>query len=150
MREVADILPAGGRFEVSRIDGRNYVSSIDAAREDHDPNVNTLESMIAWGDIVALTVGQKLTELGYLDRRPLFEFARHVRNAVAHDHRFNIRSNGDIRTAEFDGIEIHSHHHNLPLDDLVWAGDILAMLDAVIEALESYEIPVTDTSRGFS
>lgn len=138
LRVAAELLPAGGRFEVTRRDGSNYVASIDWAREDHDPRVATRESMTAWGDIVALTVGQKLAELDYLDRRPLFEFARHVRNAVAHNHRFDIRTNRPMRPAQFDGIEIHPHHNNKPLNDVVWGGDILAMLDAVINALESY------------
>lgn len=39
-----------------------------------------------------LTLGDALGEHGYFDRAPILETVRHLRNAVAHGNRFDIRS----------------------------------------------------------
>jgi hypothetical protein len=51
------------------------------------------------------------------DTRPLWEFLRHCRNAVAHNGRFHFRNGEPRRLAEWRGIRVESRLQNTPLFD---------------------------------
>jgi hypothetical protein len=78
--------------------------------------------------LMVLEVWEMLKQ-GPLPKSPRIEFLRHVRNAIAHNSRFNIRQVS--APAHFDGITITPEHHGTVLSDTVMSGDILALLDAL-------------------
>lgn len=89
-----------------------------------------LELMELWASVIALGIGQGLKEHDFFGSPPLFEFARHVRNAVAHGGRFDIRHQRGpavwetkVITAELD---------DTALFEFVTPNDIISLLDDVI------------------
>jgi hypothetical protein len=51
-----------------------------------------------WIGGALLTLGDAMARNDYFDRRPLFEFVRHARNAVGHGNRFDIRNPQALET----------------------------------------------------
>ncbi|KTR96466.1 hypothetical protein NS220_01970 [Microbacterium testaceum] len=89
----------------------------------------------AWSNLLALELGQSLGELRYLDNRPSFEFARHVRNAVAHGGTFDIRHM--VGPAGFAEFEIVPALNGTPLADFVSPGDVMALFESVLDDLRN-------------
>ena len=77
-------------------------------------------------------IADRLSRNSYFNKTPELEFLRHVRNAVAHGNRFNIRSDEPKRPARFRGFEISQ---SLNGTELFWQfigpGDVLDLLDEV-------------------
>ncbi|MDA4893034.1 hypothetical protein PFZ55_39850 [Streptomyces sp. MS2A] len=102
--------------------------------ESRRPYTGIAAVMEPWAGVVALAAGDAMKR-STISGTPLSEFARHVRNAVAHDWHFDIRRMPG--PAEFDGLVIEKTMDGKPLMDYLAVGDLFAMIDAVIAALRS-------------
>jgi hypothetical protein len=132
-------MPVGN---VTRKDGTAHVYDIhhylDYARADSGMPPD-LERVWIIGALIA--VGDALDKRGYLNRVPLLELLRHLRNGVAHGNSFDIRHSESVKkhpahnrqarvkTAEF---EIAASLNGQPvLFDFIGAADVLDLLMSV-------------------
>lgn len=122
-----------------RGDGLGKITPIPPHAPEDEAARGRLELMEIWASVVALGIGQGLKEHDYFGSPPLFEFARHVRNAVAHGATFDIRHERGpavcgtkVITKALDGT---------PLFDFMTPNDIISMLDDVIAELHTRETP---------
>jgi hypothetical protein len=79
--------------DVTRKDGTGHVYDIHHYLEYARTNatiLNNLERVWIVGSLIA--VGDALAQHDYLNRVPLLELVRHIRNGVAHGNRFDIRN----------------------------------------------------------
>jgi hypothetical protein len=100
------------------------------------PGIQAVNDAIlnSWACLMCLAMGHRLKSSG-LGQRPLFEFVRHLRNAVAHGETFDIRHLPG--PAIFEHLVITRDLDGTDLWAFVTAGDVLALLDAVILELRS-------------
>jgi hypothetical protein len=81
-----------------------------------------------------LHVGDAFSRFGYLNKAPELEFLRHIRNAIAHGNRFNIKTELK-KAAQFDSYTITKSLNGTKLladgteDGFLYAGDALALFD---------------------
>lgn len=130
-------LPSDGFVQHGRKTGAMHRLAIAPYFHSGEVNGSTNLGMInAWPNLMILELGHLLAEEDYFDKRPLFEFVRHVRNAIAHGGRFNIKGKW-WRDAIFDGIRLSKEYDGRLLKDAVLPGDMLALIDAVeLELIE--------------
>lgn len=141
-------LPTRGRLTLGRKFGQPYEFRLDdyfhpepqinedgsAVRPD---KLHNWEMVRTWAKIMVLEVGDWIKKNLPQDHNPLFEFVRHIRNAVAHGEIFEIRS---LRyEAQFAGLHIREDMHGSDLWDFVHDGDIFALIDAVEARVISIE-----------
>ncbi|QHC59613.1 hypothetical protein [Rathayibacter sp. VKM Ac-2760] len=129
-------LPTEGTSMMNvRSDGSEHWIVLDKYFEP-GPGIDAVSEAImhSWASLMCLTMGHRLKESG-LSTRPLFEFVRHLRNAVAHGETFTI--DHWKGTAQFDHLIITPDHNGIRLWDFLTAGDVLALLDAVILELRA-------------
>jgi hypothetical protein len=124
---------------VARKDGTAHVYSLlhylEWGRSDQDL-VHDFQRVWLIGSLMA--IGDALSKCGYLNRAPLLELIRHLRNGIAHGNIFEIRDPSNLkrypannRGASFkaDEFEITPSLHCKPvLFDFMGAGDILDVL----------------------
>jgi len=88
--------------EIKRKDGTfhtlNLRHYLDLFREDHSIQREILRS---WAMGALLTLGDELSAHRYFSRAPILELVYHLRNGVAHGHRFNITKDGRLRLAQY-------------------------------------------------
>lgn len=92
----------------------------------------------AWAELAALKVGREMKLNNYFDKRPLFEFLRHVRNAVAHGNRFDVRKVD--RPAVFEHHEVREDMNGaVCIGGELKTAEVFALLDEV--AVELRDLP---------
>ncbi|UEL29462.1 hypothetical protein [Pseudarthrobacter sp. L1SW] len=124
-------LPPDGFIQHGRKTGPMHKLAIAPYFHGGEVDGSTNLGMIkVWPNLMILELGHLLAEEDYFDKRPLFEFVRHVRNAIAHGGRFHIKGKW-WRDAIFDGIQLSKDYDGRLLKDAVLPGDMLALIDAV-------------------
>lgn len=127
-------LPADGTLATGRIDGTNHsIPLVPYFQPGWGEGLTNLEIVRSWAAVIALTIGQRLKQVDDLNPLPLYEFARHIRNAVAHGDAFSIQHMKG--PAEFGRLRIDKSLNGTPLWDFLRPGDVLALLDSVIAEL---------------
>lgn len=84
---------------------------------------------------MAIAVYDALQDVPAFPHPEVVEFARHLRNAAAHD--MHIHITGPAGRAEFSGITIDRSDHGKALSEVIGLGGVHALLDFVIEELRA-------------
>lgn len=124
-------LPADGHLRTERRSGAAHETPMTPYfRDGWGEGKTNLTILRVMPSLMVLEVWEMMKQLSApLPKSPHIEFLRHVRNAIAHNSRFDIHHMAT--PARFENIEITPQHHNTPLADLVLPGDMLALLDAL-------------------
>lgn len=117
-----------------------HFEAVDLSAWDADSSRQmNLMLLQAWPSFLLLQTADLVQNSLPSELSPDFQFLRHVRNAIAHNGRFNIRS--IKRPAIFDNYEITQELHGTPLEDFLEAGDLLALLDHIERRLRYDFLP---------
>lgn len=95
------------------------------------PSVSAL--MNSWQATMMIAIYDALRQTASFPHAEVTEFARHLRNAAAHDMTLNITRHA--KDAAFAGITIAPTDHGKPVYSVVQIGDVAALLDFVIDEL---------------
>lgn len=88
---------------IPRLDGTQHAYSVQWAAAGASAGLYRDEFERIWLGAALMELGDRLDTYGYLDRGPDLEFVRHLRNAVGHGNRFDLRGGAPHRPARFTG-----------------------------------------------
>lgn len=130
-------VPDQGTTHTVRMSHPHHVSTLDMSKfdEDFSARFNVMFTR-SWPAFMILQVAEPVNKYLRSDKRPEFEFLRHVRNAVAHDNHFFIRKLPF--PAHFDGYKITSELDGTPLWEFLQPGDLLALIDQIEATLRGF------------
>ncbi|EID79760.1 MULTISPECIES: hypothetical protein [Rhodococcus] len=111
--------------------------SLDAVQTDRTMQMNLVRS---WAELSVLKVGQEMKNAKYFnDHRPIFEYLRHVRNAVAHGNAFHFQGSNPVKhPASF-----RSHHIDTRMEGTICVsgelkvGEVFLLLDDIASDLRT-------------
>lgn len=129
----ADLFPTpDNSTDLARHDGsmyeiKNYGPLVEQLRSNNKFNLEYQGILI---QSTFMNIGNELAKHDYFDKTPELEFFRHIRNALGHGNKFNLRGKEPIRPASFRGRTITRDLNGQPVFfKFMCPGDAFDLID---------------------